>query len=110
MVVTPSREPSPAPPASTTEPRVLVPPGQKAAILLFHQRSRDGRLILPLKRSPSPLADLPGLQISPLESTPLEVQEKHAVTNESHLPVVGFIIARRIRGSSSSRTTRRPRV
>ena len=74
MASTPSREPSPAPPASKTEPSVLVPPGQEAAILLFHQSSRDGRLILSVKRSSEPLADSPRLQISPLESTPLEVE------------------------------------
>lgn len=70
----PPRASSPAPPASTNEPRVLVPEGQEAAILLFHQRSKDGKLVLPLKRSPGPLAELRRLQITPLESTPLEVE------------------------------------
>ena len=67
-------EPTPAPPAPTTQPDVLVPPGQEAAILVFHQRSRDGRLILSVKRSAKPLTDSPRLHISPLESTPLEVE------------------------------------
>ena len=73
MVSTPPTEPTPAPPAPT-QPDVLVPPGQEAAILVFHQRSRDGRLILSVKRSAKPLADSPRLHISPLESTPLEVE------------------------------------
>ena len=65
MVSTPPTEPTPAPPAPT-QPDVLVPPGQEAAILVFHQRSRDGRLILSVKRSAKPLADSPRLHISPL--------------------------------------------
>ena len=65
--------PLPAPPAPTTEPKVLVPPGQAAAILLFHRSSRDGTLVLPVKRSPEPLTVRPRLQISPLVSAPLEV-------------------------------------
>ena len=73
MVSTPPTEPTPAPPAPT-QPDVLVPPGQEAANLVFHQRSRDGRLILSVKRSAKPLADSPRLHISPLESTPLEVE------------------------------------
>lgn len=66
--------PSPATRAASTQPWIVVPPGQEAAILRFYQSSRDTTRVPAAPPSPVAPVDVPRLYISPLESTPLGVE------------------------------------
>jgi hypothetical protein len=56
---TSSREPPPSVDVSIPEPKVLVPPGQDAAILAFHRRSIAGLIVVSIPSPPSALEELP---------------------------------------------------